>query len=177
MALGYSCSECGKRATIFAAKRNKPRPLTLAAKQAGAKIVMVPHGCMSNVQSKARQYAEKVGAAYIPFGVDTDESLAAIAVAALQVGFVPSEVWTVSGSGTLSRGLQRAWPEAEFHTVLIGKRDADVGRAKVYIAPERFEQNAKLPPEWPACSNYDAKVWRFLREFGRPGALVWNVGR
>lgn len=66
LALAYSCSDCGKRATIFTAKRNKPHPLTLAAKQAGARIVMVPRGYLSNVQAKARQYAPLVGAAYVP---------------------------------------------------------------------------------------------------------------
>ncbi len=176
LALAYACRDCGKQAVIFTAKRKVPHPLTLAARQAGAKIVMVPYGYLSNVQSKARQYAAKIGANYVPFGVDTDESLDSIASAALQIGFVPAEVWTVSGSGTLSRGLQRAWPDAEFHTVLIGKKDANVGKAITYEAPEKFEQDAKKPPAWPSCANYDAKMWQFVIRHAKPGALIWNVG-
>jgi hypothetical protein len=176
LALAVACREVGKRATIFTAKRNHPHPLTLAAKDAGAKIVMIPHGYLSNVQSKARAYAAETGAALIPFGVDTDASLDAIAAAALSAGEQPHEVWTVSGSGTLTRGLQRAFPNAAFHTVLIGKKDANVGRAKAYIAPESFEQDAKILPPYPSCKNYDAKLWQFAKRHATPGALIWNVG-
>ena len=176
LALAVACREAGKRATIFTAKRNTPHPLTQAAADAGAKIVMIPYGYLSNVQSQAKAYAAETGAANIPFGVDTDESLNAIAAAALSTGANPTEVWTVSGSGTLTRGLQRAFPNAEFHTVLIGKKGANTGKAKAYIAPEKFEQNAKLLPPYPSCKNYDAKLWQFALKNASPDALIWNVG-
>jgi hypothetical protein len=80
----------------------------------------------------------------------------------------------VAGSGTLTRALQAAWPGARFHAVRVGK-PPDVGRARLYEAPEPFERDASLPPPFPSCSNYDAKAWRFLAEHARPGALFWNV--
>src|SRR5690554_6398061 len=138
-ALAVAAREAGKRATIFTAKRKQPHRLTLAAHRAGAKVVMVPYGYLSNVQAKARAYAAKVGAANVPFGVDTPESIAAIADAARLINADPAEVWTVSGSGTLSRGLQTAWPQADFHTVLIGTKNPYTGNAKTYRAPEKFE--------------------------------------
>jgi hypothetical protein len=90
------------------------------------------------------------------------------------LSIVPTEVWTVAGSGTLSRALQHAWPDATVHVVQIGARPK-VGRAIVWQAPERFEHDAGLPPPFPSCSNYDAKAWRFIREHAQPGALFWNV--
>lgn len=177
LALAYACTAIGKQATVFTAKRNTPHPLTLAAKHAGAKVVMIPHGYLSNVQSKAKAYAAETNAAYIPFGVDTEESLDALAAAALTIGVQPKEVWTVSGSGTLTRGLQRAFPAARFHTVLIGKKDANIGMAKAYYAPEKFEQDAKLLPPYPSCKNYDAKLWQFVLKHASAGALIWNVGQ
>jgi hypothetical protein len=45
----------------------------------------------------------------------------------------------------------------------------------LYAAPEKFEQDAKVKPPFPSCSNYDAKAWRFIQEYARPGALFWNV--
>jgi hypothetical protein len=74
----------------------------------------------------------------------------------------------------LSRALQLAWPEAEFIAVQIGKKP-DVGRARLLVAPERYEQDAQRPPPFASCSNYDAKAWRFIEQEGKPGDLFWNV--
>jgi hypothetical protein len=87
---------------------------------------------------------------------------------------VPTEVWTVAGSGTLNRALQHAWPGATVHAVQIGARPK-VGRAIVWAAPERFEHDAELPPPFSSCGNYDAKAWRFIKQHAQPGALFWNV--
>jgi len=176
LALAVAARETMKSATIFTARRKHPHPLTLAAKAAGAKVVMVPYGYLSNVQAKARAYGQRVGALCVPFGVDTQESVKAIAAEALRLDIQePAEVWCVSGSGTLTRGLQEAWPHAEHHAVAIGA-NPDTGKAVRHIAPEKFEQNAKSRPPWPSSPNYDAKLWQFVKKTARPGALVWNVG-
>lgn len=103
------------------------------------------------------------------------EALEALAEAARSTGLDPKEVWTVSGSGTLTRGLQIAWPDAKFFTVRIGSA-RDCGKASIFDAPEKFENDAKDPPPWPSCANYDAKAWQFMKRFGSAGALFWNVG-
>lgn len=174
VALAYTCREMGLKATVFTAKRKVMHPRTLEAKMAGAKIVMVPTGYLSNVRAKARGYAETVGAYNLPFGFDTPEFATQLADVARAIDVKPKEVWTVAGSGTLSRALQIAWPDATFHAVRVGA-EPQAGRARVYQAPESFEQDAKLKPPFPSCSNYDAKVWRFIREHATPGALFWNV--
>lgn len=87
----------------------------------------------------------------------------------------PHEVWAVAGSGALIRALQAAWPQARCYAVQIG-RDPDIGNAQLYRAPESFEQRAQLPPSFPSSSWYDAKAWRFIRQYATPGALFWNVG-
>jgi hypothetical protein len=129
---------------------------------------------MSNVRAKARAYCELAGAVLLPFGLDTPEFLAALAVVARGVDAKPREVWAAAGSGTLVRALQLAWPRASFHAVRVGAVP-DIGRAELHIAPERFEQDARQPPPFPSCSNYDAKVWRFVKQHAAPGALFWNV--
>lgn len=168
VALAHACREVGGRATVFTAKRGTPHA------RAGAKIVMVPTGYLSNVQAKARGYAAVVGASVLPFGFDTAEFRAALAAAARRLDVNPSEVWTVAGSGTLSRALQAAWPDADFHAVRVGKPPS-VGRARLHKAPEPFERDARVRPPFPSCSNYDAKAWRFLATIAGPGALFWNV--
>jgi cysteine synthase len=174
VALAYACAARGLRATVFTAKRKALHARTLEAKAAGAKIVLVPTGYLSNVQAKARAYAAAAGAALLPFGFDTAEFCSAIADVARALPMTPAEVWTVAGSGTLTRALQQAWPGAVFHAVQVG-REPRAGRARVYVAPEQFEDNAKERPPFPSCSNYDAKAWRFIRAHAQPGALFWNV--
>lgn len=174
IALAIAARGRGAQATIFTAKRTAPHARTLEAKRAGAKIVMVPTGYLSNVQAKARGYAEATGAALLPFGFDTPAFLDALAGVATSLSITPLEVWTVAGSGTLSRALQLAWPDAQFHAVQVGKAP-HVGRARLWVAPEQFEDDARERPPFPSCSNYDAKAWRFICRHASPGALFWNV--
>lgn len=176
LALAIAAGEEGKRATIFTAKRKRPHAMTQAAYDAGAKVVMIPHGYLSNVQAKARRYAAEVGAACLPFGVDSAEAIKGLAEIARGLPVDPGEVWCVSGSGTLARALQAAWPDAEHHAVVIGA-NPNTGIAIRHKAPERFERPAKAPPPWPSSPNYDAKAWRFLQAQASPGALFWNVGK
>lgn len=174
VALAHACRQAGYSATIFTAKRNELHPRTKEAKDAGAKIVMVPHGYLSNVQAKAKAYAETVNAKLLPFGLDVPEMAAGLQAVAATVDYEPQEVWTVAGSGTLSRALQKAWPSARFFAVQIGSVP-QIGNASLYVAPEKFEQDAKVKPPFPSCANYDAKAWRFIQAKASPGALFWNV--
>ena len=179
VALAHCARMAGRAATVFTAKRAAPHPLTRAAHEAGAKVVMVPYGYLSNVRAKARGYAEATGAALVPFGVEDERAMEAIAEAARSTGLAPREVWTVAGSGVLSRALQRAWPDAAFHAVAIGKAGSDVGRARRWVSPYKFEQACKPAerPPFPSSPWYDAKAWRFITRHAGPGALFWNVGR
>lgn len=179
IALAHSCAAAGKRSAVFVAQRAKPHPRTLQAKAAGARVFQVEHGYLTNVQAKAKAYADRAGAAFLPFGLDTDQFRNALAQLVREsLASFPaniSEVWTAAGSGTLSRALQSVWPDLPFVAVQVGKAPS-VGRARLIKAPEKFEIDAKEPPPFPSCSNYDAKVWQFFRREAPAGALYWNVG-
>ena len=174
VALAYAGRDHGLFVTIFTAKRRQLHPRTLEAKKAGAKIVLVPYGYLSNVQSKAKKYAQVVGAKYLPFGFDCSEVIRGLGEVATELDVRPREVWTVAGSGTLSKALQQAWPQAQFFAVRIGAQ-VEAGRAHMLTAPEKFEQKALRPPPFPSCTNYDAKAWQFMQAQAQPGALFWNV--
>lgn len=176
LALAHVCRILGKQAVLFVAKRKVPHPRTLAAKAVGAIIYQVPHGYLNVVQSRAKKYADDKGALLVPFGVDMPEALGYFASAAKVMGVNPAEVWTCSGSGALTRGLQLAWPDAQFNTVQVGA-EPKAGRAQIFKAPEKFDAPAKHPPPYPSCDNYDAKIWQFAKIKAAPGALIWNVGR
>lgn len=182
IAIAHAARELGSQATIFCAKRNQPHPRTLEAYRAGAKIVQVPAGYLTNVCAKARAYCEQTGAYLLPFGLETEAAFAAIAARARaaqeQVGEI-DQVWCVGGSGVLCRGLQRGISARSFHVVQIGRtlRPADVGASKVYVHPLDFAQDAKVKPPFPSCSNYDAKAWEFVKRYSSGRVLFWNVMR
>lgn len=172
VALAYACRDIGAQATVFVAKRSSPHPHTIAAARAGAKVVQVPFGYLSNVRSKAKLYADSVGAENLPLGFNSPSFVAALSDIANRLPIRPDVVWSVAGTGTLSRALQAVWSTSEFHAVRIGM-DTDAGLASVIVAPEKFEQSAKHPPPFPSCANYDAKAWRFIPK--SVSALFWNV--
>lgn len=177
VALAYAAKDHGKRATIFCAQRKDIHPLTREAAKAGALIYQVPVGYLNVVKARAAEYCSKTGAALLPFGLHTPPFVHALADIAKTLEIFPHEVWSVVGSGALTNALQLAWPEARFFGVQVGAEAKNVGKAEIFIAPEKYEQPARMPPPFPACSNYDAKMWRFIKQHASPGALIWNVGK
>jgi hypothetical protein len=54
----------------------------------------------------------------------------------------------------------------------------ELGRAKMYKCDIPFF-NAVEPadaPPFPSAPTYDAKAWKFMKQYASPGALFWNVG-
>jgi len=105
---------------------------------------------MSVLKARAREYCAVIGAQLLPFGLDTPAFIEALADVARGLRVNPREVWTVAGSGVLSRALQLAWPAARFFAVQVGAVP-NAGRAQVIKAPERFEGSiaefvGKFPP-------------------------------
>ena len=175
VALAHTTKAAGLAARIFCAYRTVRHRLTLQAMAAGAFVEECSPGYLSQVQSRARAYCKShPSAKLLPFGLDDERFIEALAGLARTLPITPQQVWTVAGSGVLSRALQRAWPAAEFFAVQIG-HTPNIGRAQLLKAPERFEDDAKLPPAFQSCSNYDAKAWRFVKQYAAPGALFWNV--
>jgi hypothetical protein len=134
----------------------------------------VEHGYLSVVKARARDYCRSNGSVLLPFGLDDPRFIDALADAARKIPVVPTEVWSAVGSGCLSRALQQAWPAAKVYGVRVGAKP-NAGRAEVLVASERYEQDARDPPPFPSCRNYDAKVWTFMKKYATPGALFWNV--
>lgn len=174
VALAIAAKQAGVRASVFCARRRQWHKRTAEAARLGASVFEVPVGYMNVVKARARQYCAVSGAKLLPFGFDDPVFIEALAAVARALPIEPQEVWSVAGSGVLTRALQAAWPDAVFHAVRIGKAP-NVGRAHLHQAPEAFEQDARRSPPFPSCSNYDAKAWQFIQAHASPGALFWNV--
>jgi hypothetical protein len=182
IAIAHAAKELGSLATIFVAKRAVPHPRTLEAKAAGAKIVQVSNGYLSNVQSKAKAYSESTGSTLLPFGLETPIAFDAIAararIVANLIGEI-DEVWSVGGSGVLTRGLQRGLNAKRYFVVQVGRelKPQEAGRARIIPAKIPFEKDARKPPPFPSCSNYDAKGWEPFVLQGKGKRLFWNVAK
>ncbi len=177
VALAYCARISGKRVTLFVAKRRKPHARTLEAYKVGAIIYQVPHGYLSNVQSKAKRYCKYTGAHYVEFGGDSNEAVDTIGRVGKFVwnNYGPfNQVWTAMGSGVLSRGLQREMP-CEFVGVRVGADVKHPGRATIIKHHLSFNQESKASAPFPSCPNYDKKAWEYCLGQSKGKILFWNV--
>jgi hypothetical protein len=174
-ALAITAQQLGKRATIFVAKRRAPHAWALMAKAHGAKVHQVSPGYLSVVQARARAYCAETGARLAPFGFDLAWSVGAIAEAALRTGETSEEVWCAGGSGTLARGLAKAWPRVRLNVVQVG-RDLAVAGAAMHKYCQPFRLVARTLPPFPSDPHYDAKTFEICLARHGPGkVLFWNV--
>ena len=129
---------------------------------------------MPNLNLIAKKWAHDNGAFFVPLGLKHPLVTAMVIKTAMEIP-EPSAFWTAFSTGVLNRGLQIAWPGATAFGVAVSRniQDGERGRAHIYSADRAFEQReaSELRPPFPSCSNYDAKVWKFLIA----GELFWNV--
>jgi len=175
-ALAYVAAQLGKRATLFCAARKHPHPRTAMAQRLGANYHFVSPGYLSVVQARAEEYADQTGAKLASFGIP--QAVDTIAEAALATGLTPHEVWCASGSGTLARGLAKAWPWASRYAVEVGRELAyrDVDNAIIVTQPLPFGRPHPQQPPFPSDPHYDAKAWAECKARRGSGlVLFWNV--
>jgi hypothetical protein len=127
----------------------------------------------------AKQFAEKIGAKYLPFGLK-HEMVVAGGVRIFYDNFKDMDIqtmWSVMSTGVLSRTLQIALPNTKFHAVAVARniQDGELGRAKFYTHSKPFLKEAKIIPPFDCIRTYDAKGWELLKENGNPGDWFWNV--
>ena len=179
ISLARLCTKYDKKAVIFMANRavEKRHPYQLQAIEEGAIMHWIPNGMLSVTEKRARDYVaeDPNRRRLLPIGFDHPTVVASIARVARSMDVDPSEVWTVGSSGTLTRGLQLAWPRASFHCVRVG-HSGNYGKSKIYESEYTFNKPTKVLPPFPSAPTYDAKAWEFMLDKASPGALFWNVG-
>ena len=184
IALARVCKHFDKTCVLFMAKRKieNLHPYQLKTLSFGAIINWVENGMLSVTQKRARDYvsADISNRKLFPIGFDTPETIDSISTLARSLPITPTEVWSVGSSGTLTRGLQMAWPDAEVHCVSVGHKmgQKELGRAKMYKCELDFSDSvaAEDAPPFPSVPTYDAKAWKFIKQHASKGALFWNVG-
>lgn len=129
----------------------------------------------------AKQFAEKIGAKYLPFGLK-HELVVAGGVRVFYDNFKDTnieEMWTVFSTGVLSRTLQIALPNTEFNAVAVARnvQEGELGRAKFYTHDRPFLKEARIDTPFDCIKTYDAKGWEFIKKYGKEGDWFWNVAK
>lgn len=188
ISLPVVCERYGKKAVLFMAERSmdKLHDYQKRGLELGAEYHWVKMGMLNVTQSKARKYVEENPSTrrVLPLGLEHDTVLASIIKVARDLPIVPDAIWSVGSSGTLNRGLQLAFPEAEIHVVQVGHsmKEREIGRAIHHISPYKFDRPVKkheIPP-FPSAPTYDAKGWQPMIDYyethDKPkNILYWNV--
>lgn len=183
--LSYLAAKYNKSLTLFMPARQKATRHQLYCIERGANAIWKRIAAMPNLQRMAADYAaNKPGALYIPFGLK-HPMVAAGGVRAVYDMFKgstepPKEMWTVISTGVLTRVLQIALPDTEFHAVAVARniKNGELGRAKFWSYHKAFTEKADyIPATFQTVETYDAKGFEYMRKFAKPGAWFYNVAK
>lgn len=180
-ALAMAANRLGKKLTLFAAARSNQHDRVILSKKLGANVVEITPGYLSVVQKRAEQYTfasrmkgNKVD--NLKFGLDSVNAVHAIYCAASLIP-QPTELWFAAGSGTLARGLAKAWPNVRRCAVMVGHKlsRSEVGGADLFVYPKKFGYAEVFDVSFPCDPHYDLKAYKMMVERGSKGATFWNV--
>ena len=129
----------------------------------------------------AKQFSEKIGAKFLPFGLK-HEMVVAGGVRIFYDNFKDmniEEMWSVFSTGVLSRTLQIALPNTKFNAVAVARniQEGELGRAKFYTHDRPFLKESRIVPPFDCIQTYDAKGWELMKKHGKEGDWFWNVAR
>lgn len=205
IALAIGCQQLGVKATIFVSKIRPQSTQTQCAVKFGAVIIdNSERMTIKDLEEISTKYVnDDVSKRFkIPFGFD-DKIFKKTMIENLKIAVSKAVISTshlgerkfkkdvkfnflkkrtmflVGGSATLLNILYEVFPNYKFVVIQVGKTiwpdQIDNKNTTIYVASEKFNENAKFPPPYPSIQNYDAKVWSYVMKYGQEGDIVWNV--
>lgn len=133
----------------------------------------------------AKDWAEKHGAAFLPFGLTGTPVVTAglvnmCADVSDLLGRDPKAVVCAVSTGTMVRALQIGWPEAEMYGVAVARNihpgETGVAAVNSHRMPFLKDEKPEHRPPFDSTSNYDAKAWQTFEGLAIPGSIFINVG-
>lgn len=178
-----------KKLTLFMPSSKRVSEHQLVCIERGAKPVFRRIAAMPVLNKYAKDYADEVGATFVPFGLDHELVVAAGVKSTLQQWGdkpEPKDVVSVISTGVLTRSLQIAFPNANFHGIAVARNlhKGEVGRANAVSYHKAFLQDADKAKQYgkliDSAPNYDMKGIEYTLEQRidiprSPDTLVWNV--
>ena len=153
----------------------------LTAIEYGGIPLFVKIPAMPTANIWAKQFADKMGAKFLPFGLK-HEMVVAGGVRIFYDNFKDTnieEMWSVFSTGVLNRTLQIALPTTKFNAVAVARniQESELGRAKFYTYDKAFLKPSRIEPPFDCIRTYDAKGWEIMKQHGKEGDWFWNVAR
>ena len=189
ISLPVVCNRYEKKAVLFMAERSmdKLHDYQKRGIELGTIYHWVKMGMLNVTQSHAKKYTaeDPVHRRVLPLGLEHETVLSSIIKVARSLPIKPKEVWSVGSSGTISRGLQLAFPDADINVVQVGHtmKPREIGRAIHHISPYKFDKPVRINemPPFPSAPTYDAKGWKPMIDWYKTNdkkgdVLFWNVG-
>jgi len=179
--LCYLAKKYNKKLYLFMPASKEASAHQLTAIEYGATPIFVRIPAMPTANIWAKQFAEKIGAKYLPFGLK-HELVVAGGVRVFYDNFKDAdipEMWSVFSTGVLSRTLQIALPNTAFNAIAVARnvQPGELGRARFFTHTKKFTQDSNVIPPFDCIRTYDAKGWEFIKKFGTQGDWFWNVAR
>ena len=147
----------------------------------GAKPLFARIAAMPNASNIGKKYAKKIGAYYIPLGLNHPLVIAG-GVRCIYDYFKdkdkPQTMWSVISTGVLSRTMQIALPDTNFKAVAVARniQQGELGRADFYSYHKPFNSKSDLIPDKFNCeSSYDSKGWDYMVKYGQKGDWFFSV--
>jgi hypothetical protein len=160
---------------------------------------------LKQTEDDARKYCEKrdgsmsggdggenevAGAKFlVPFGLkdepgtvlfDTFKQALYSAIGRTMIETPPARVWIVAGSSFLVNVLASIWYSTEFHVVQVGKKIYEdqliAVKHVLYKSEFKFAENTDVDTPYWSIPWYDAKLWKIVKQHGKDGDYIWNVG-
>lgn len=173
----------GIRAIFFAAAAK-----TVSESQAvistfkGCEIQFMRVASLSNMHRKMKHWCENNSVMEIPMGLKNATMVSAgIAASFIDYALIhgePAETYSAMSSGTLSRAMQIAWPNANHKAVAVARsiQAGEKGVAEVISSDVPFSQKCAFQPSFPTTANYDAKAYKLAVKTTTPNSVFINVG-
>ena len=170
----------GKKAVFFAPASKEVSKHQAVVMAYGADLRFVKTPAMPTINIYAKRWAEKHGAQFLNFGLSGIPAVTAGIVNFANNIPEPPEFWCAVSTGTMIRGLQIGWSNAQPYGVAVARnlKKGEIGRAIIQSATIPFLKALKesLLPSFPTTATYDAKAFDVFRREAKPGAYFINVG-
>ena len=179
--LSYLAKKYNKKLVLFMPASKEASEHQLRVIEDGATPIFLRTAAMPTLNAWAKQFSQKTGAKYLPFGLKHEQVVAGgvrIFYEAFKDLNIP-EMWTVFSTGVLSRTLQIALPNTAFNAVAVARnvQPGELGRARFYTYDKAFTRESKAHVPFDCIKTYDAKGWEYMKKYGKEGDWFWNVAR
>jgi len=179
--LTYLAKKYNKKLVLFMPASKEASEHQLRVIEDGATPIFLKTPAMPTINGWAKEFAQKIGAKYLPFGLKHEQVVAG-GVKIFHEAFKHKRLetmWTVFSTGVLSRTLQIALPHVKFNAVAVARniQPGELGRAKFYTYHKEFLKEADVNTPFDCIKTYDAKGWEYMKKYGHLGDWFWNVAR